>query len=406
MKTHLRALPIGLGFLLIAGILSGIWYKILDERAILVITKGGTYTGNFRSTESGKPVVLIETTQLVILENCTLTGAGDIIQAANGQADLIVRNCTAYGLTPSEDKKDRGTFLRVAEARRLTVEHNYIEHLNGLIVYRWGGDGSAQQTMTVRYNSVKNLDARRRDGSYPRQGAAFVLLNSVRNLAGIDISFNQVINEPDQSTVFDNINFYNSSGTAQSWAKVHDNYVQGAYPFPSTSSEFSGSGMTTDGDGSTAQSTVAFLEAYNNQFVSTCNAAMNIAAGHDIYFHHNRMVTSGLRKDGVRLNSTFAAASIFNSYKKDTLTVFVRHRMLDNTIGYVRIGVSFPYKNRQDQDVTTGLNRMPKTGNNHLPNPITLATEQNEWTLWQQKLSKQGVQVGPLTRATVKAGYE
>ncbi|HEX8349151.1 MAG TPA: glycosyl hydrolase [Hymenobacter sp.] len=364
----------------------------------IVIREGGTYTGNYRSLNSSVPCILVVTNAPVILENCTIAGAGDLIQASGG-SNLTVRKCRGYGLTPSENNRPRGRFVDAYQSKQLVVEHNYLEHTTGILANRWSGDGSAQQTLTIRYNQGLNCDGRFRNGG--KEHRSFVQLNTVQNLAGIDISFNEFRNEPNQSAVEDNINFYNSSGTAQSPARVHDNFVQGAYPFPATDNHFTGTGITTDGDGISFATTTAYLEAYDNQFVSICNAAMNIAAGHDVFYHDNRIITSGLLPDGSRLNATYAAVSIFNGYQKPT-SVFFGNKIENNTIGYVKSGYNFPYTDRHDQDVATGGNIMPTTGNHHLPNaPITLQTEQNEWSLWQQKLQKEQVYVGPQATITL-----
>ncbi|WP_188813205.1 T9SS type A sorting domain-containing protein [Hymenobacter cavernae] len=392
-------LPLTLSFLITAAHVQA-QAPELAYSAPIMITQGGTYTGNYRSLSSSVPCVVIVTNEPVILENCTLVGAGDLIQATGG-SNLTVRKCRGYGLEPTEDNRPRGRFVDAYQAKQLVVEHNYLEHTTGILANRWSGDGSAQQTLTVRYNQGLNCDGRFRNGG--KEHRSFVQLNTVQNLAGIDVSFNEFRNEPNESAVEDNINFYNSSGTAGSPARVHDNYVQGAYPYPATDSHFTGTGMTTDGDGTTSATTTAYLEAYNNQFVSICNAGMNIAAGHDVSYHDNRIITSGLLPDGTRLNATYAAASIFNGYGKPG-SVFFGNKIENNTIGYVKSGYNFPYTDRHDQDVVTGGNLMPMIGNNHLPNtPITIQTEQNEWSLWQQKLQQQQLYVGPLATITLAA---
>ncbi|GGF01626.1 T9SS type A sorting domain-containing protein [Hymenobacter cavernae] len=356
----------------------------------ITISRGGTYTGNYRSLDSGTPCIRIVTTEPVVLLNCTLAGAGDLIVTGGG-ADLTVRNCSGYGLTPSQDNRPRGRFVDAWQAKQLVLEHNYLEQTTGILANRWSGNGSAQQTITIRYNKGLNCDGRYRNGG--KEHRSFIQLNTVQHLAGIEISYNEFRNLPNQSAVEDNLNFYNSSGTSQSPIRVHDNLVQGAYPYPATDRNFTGTGMTTDGDGLLPNLTTGYLEAYNNQFVATCNAAMNIAAGHDIYYHDNRMVTSGLLPDGTNLNSNYAATSIFNGYNV-LGSVFFNNRVQNNLIGYTKKGANFPYTDRQDQDVQTGQNQMPMSGNNHLPNPITLQTEQNEWSLWQQKLQQNGITVG------------
>ncbi|HEX8428038.1 Ig-like domain-containing protein [Hymenobacter sp.] len=355
----------------------------------ITITQGGVYTGNYQSLDSNVPCIRIETTDPVILEGCVLSGAGDLVRVATEGADVTVRQCRGYGLQPSVNGQARGRFLDIPFARRLTIEHNYFEHTSGIVVYRWRGNGAPNQTLTVRYNQASNIDGRWRNNQGSTR-SSFLLLNTVQQLANVDISYNQVINEANQSLVEDNINFYNTSGTPQSPLQVHDNYVQGAYPFPATGASFTGTGLTTDGDGLVLATAASFIEAHHNQFVSTCNAAMNIAAGHDIYFHDNRMVTSGLLPDGSRLNATYAATAVFNYYQAPS-SIFFNNRIEQNTIGYVRWGANNPFTDRQD--LSPGA-CSTCTGNTHLPNPITLQSEQNEWTLWQQKLQANNVIVG------------
>ncbi|MBX0290431.1 hypothetical protein K3G63_08275 [Hymenobacter sp. HSC-4F20] len=356
--------------------------------APITITQGGTYTGNFRSTDSNVPCIRIQTTQPVTIKNCVLVGAGDLIDAKNGGSTLVITNNKGYGIQQSVDGRRHGRFVEVNSGRSVRIENNYFEHTTGITAYQWSGDGSASQTLTVRFNQAKNIDGRYRNGG--GQYVQFCGLNQVRNVGNIEIAWNQVINEPNNSLVEDNINFYNSGGTQQSPARVHNNYVQGAYPYPANSGTFTGTGMTTDGDGSSPSTTTAFVNAYENQFISTCNAAMNIAAGHDIKYYNNRMVTSGLLPDGSRLNATYAATSIFNAYQQPG-SVFFGNASTNNTIGFIKWGYNVPFQDRHDLSSGACSNC---TGTTHLPNPITLQTEQNERTLWQQKLQQNGITLG------------
>ena len=355
----------------------------------LVITQGGTYTGNYRSNTSGVPAITIQTSQPVILENCIIASAGDLIDGKPAQADLTIRNCKGYGLTPSADNTRRGYFVAVNGARNLRVENNYFEQCMGINVHTWVGNGTPSQTLTIRYNKVKNIDSRYRNSGNTYTN--FVGMDKVANLANQEIAWNEVINEPNNSLVEDNINFYDSGGTAQSAVKVHDNYIQGAYPFPATAPDFFGTGMIIDG---TDINTQGYVEVYNNQIVSACNSAMNIAAGHDIYYHNNRLVTAAVLPDGTRLPSAYAGIAIFNSSQAPA---FGNIRVDNNTIGYVHFGRSNPYQDRQDEG-DYGLQIVTNT--QHLPNPVTRATEQQEYTLWQQKLQQNGVSLGAGGTAT------
>lgn len=359
------------------------------QTSVLVIREGGTYSGQYTSSDPDQPCIRIATTEPVVLDGCTLRGPGRLIDATAGGARLTVRNCRGVGLPPAADNQSRGRFLELNDGVSLLAENNYLEHTAGLLIYRWQGDGTPRQTITVRRNQARNLDGRFRNGGGAK--VSFLQLNEVHGLAGIDISWNQVINEPNESLVEDNINLHNSSGTPQSPLRVHHNYIQGAYPVPATTPHFTGSGITTDGDASSALTATAYVEAYENSIVSTCNAAMNIAAGHHNYYHHNRLITSGLLPDNARLPACYAATAIFNAYKKPA-TVFFANRMADNTIGFVSWGRQQPFPNRQDlsPDACAAC-----TGTHHLPNPVTRQQEAQELLIWQQHLRQQQLQIGP-----------
>ena len=360
--------------------------------APFVITQGGTYTGNYRSTDSSVPVIRINTTQPVILQNCTLVGPGDLINANGSNANLIIRECRGYGTTPTADNVEQGKFLDMYGGRSLLMEHNYLETNRGVVLNRWSGDGTPGQTIKMRYNRAYNLKGYTRNNT--SQGLAnFVILNTVTSIANMEIAWNQVINMPNQSRVEDNINFYDSGGTLASPARVHDNYVQGAYPIPATSTDFNGTGMTTDGTGQTAATSVGYLEIDHNQFVSTCNAGINVAAGHDVNVHDNRVVTNGLiGSTGVRLGKTYVGISLFNYYNHPAST-FGNIRVADNVVGYVNFtsSPSTLLPNRYDYNIALATTT---TGNVSLPNPVTVQTEQNEWSLWQQKLQQNNITAG------------
>ncbi|NVO32576.1 Ig-like domain-containing protein [Hymenobacter lapidiphilus] len=354
----------------------------------ITITQGGTYTGNYRSTDSGTPAVTIATSAPVTLQGCVIVGPGDLIQANGVPGDITVLNSQAFGTTPTQDNRYRGRFIAATNAKNIRAENNYLEHTTGFTIYRFSGDGSPSQTVRIIRNKVLDIDGRTRNGGV--QLANFIGLNTVRAVGNIEIAWNQVINEPNLSSVEDNINFYNSGGTVQSPARVHDNYVQGAYPFPATSGTYSGTGMTTDGDGTTVSTVPAYLNAFNNQFISTCNAGMNIAAGHDINYYDNRIVTSGFLPDGTALRAVYAGTAVFNGHQVPS-SVFYNNSIRNNTIGYRNPAYRIPFPERHD--LSNGA-CATCTGTTHLPNPITLSTEQNEFVLWQQKLQQNNITIG------------
>jgi hypothetical protein len=367
-------------------------YHHIGGEAVLVITHGGEYTGWYGSSSSAVACVRVATAEPVVLRGCRLQGPGNLIEAGEG-ADLTVVGCVGQGLAPTVDGQAPGRFVDAYRARNLVLEHNRFAQTSGIVVNRWAGTNQPGQRLLVRYNQARNIDGRWRNAGGSTR-SSFLLLNTVQHVAGVEVAYNEVVNAPDQSLVEDNVNLYNASGTAQSPMRVHDNFVRGAYPAPATASGFTGSGLTTDGDARTPEQATAYVEVYQNQFVATGNAGLNIAAGHDLYYHDNRVVASGTLPDGRRTQAGYAGVGVFNFYQQPA-GVFGNHRVERNTVGYVRWGAASPYPDRQD--LSPGA-CAPCAATTHLPNPVTAATEDNEWTLWLQKLQQANITVGPLSK--------
>ena len=69
--------------------------------------------------------------------------------------------------------------------------------------------------------------------------ACFVQLSQVQHVPGIEIAWNQVINQPGNSRVEDNINIWESSGIPSSPILIQDNYIQGAYTIDPSQGSYS-----------------------------------------------------------------------------------------------------------------------------------------------------------------------
>lgn len=335
------------------------------------------------------PAVEIYTTGKVILENCNLVGPGPLIRVWS-ETQLVVRNCNGYG-----EGDAPGKFVESSNLRSLVVENKYFENVSkGVLVYQFRGRGGSTESIRVVGNIGRNMKGHDR--------ASFLQFNQVIAVSNVEIAFNQVINEPGKSAVEDNINLYNSSGVPGSPISVRDNYMQGAYPRDPRSA-FSGTGMTSDGDGN-LQMMPGHIEARENTFVSTCNAAMNIAGGHNIRYHHNRMVTSSQLPDGsgeIPAGCTWAATAAWNNFRLPAGSPYFANNAIDsNTIGYVRRGSNTPFPDRQDisPDCTPGVCR----DNVHLANPVGLEAEKAEWTRWNAKLAAAAKRIGSSVHSTME----
>src|SRR5436309_1844063 len=67
----------------------------------LVITKGGTYSGTWESTDRKTPAVLIDTSDPVTIQNSTVRGPGDLIASGVDHVHLTVLNSSGYGVNPN-----------------------------------------------------------------------------------------------------------------------------------------------------------------------------------------------------------------------------------------------------------------------------------------------------------------
>src|SRR5207248_1740713 len=165
----------------------------------------------------------------------------------------------------------------------------------------YAGNHTSTNTIKIVGNTAKNIDGRKSNGAggwldynerTPKAGGAtqlgyddrqFLQLDQVHAVAGIDISFNNVTNEPGKSRVEDNISIYKSSGTKASPILIHDNNINGAYtikPWQASYADstytydwsYSGGGiMLGDGKGSLPISDPGCVKAYYNTVTNTSN---------------------------------------------------------------------------------------------------------------------------------------
>lgn len=279
----------------------------------LVITKGGTYTGNWESLDPTVPAVTVKTSEPVTIQNCLLRGKGHLIVASWVSAQVSVRGCTGYGLNPDVTTRSTGRFLAAEGAQSVVVERNTLEHTAGIYInaLKPRADGP---TVTVRYNLARDIDGRYSDGrgGYQKtfQRVQFVQLNSVK-AREVDIGWNRVENAPGSGHVEDVINLYASSGTAASPISVHDNLIRGAYGVP-VSMDYSGGGIML-GDGKGSQ----YLQALNNTVLETSNYGIAVAGGTNMLVQGNTILGTGRAPDGTPLDATPDAGIYCRNYAND-----------------------------------------------------------------------------------------
>jgi hypothetical protein len=383
---------------------SGVTFALKQNSAVvysgpLVITKGGTYSGNWQSLDPNTPAVLIQTREPVIIENSNIRSKGHLISGF--YVNLTVRNTSGYGLNPNVNGAKAGRFVSAEDILSLTVVNNYMEGTSG--IYTNGFKGTAPgQTIKVLRNRALNIDGRMSDGKGGYQNARslvhFVQLGKMKNVPGIEVAWNEVVNKPGASAVEENINVYESSGTAQSPISIHDNYIQGAFAIsPAVETEYSGGGIVVgDGDGTDLEVVGGFVNVFRNQVVATSNQGISIAGGHDQHVYDNRVVSSGLLPDGQKIAAQNVGLAMWDIVKGARNKVFFNNSVKDNVVGWTRFAKDgsrftnnlwFPSCNADVKSVCTN--------NNSWPTLVTLATERQEFEFWKKKLQDARISVGP-----------
>jgi hypothetical protein len=372
----------------------------VDWSAPIVITRGGTYTGNWQSTDGNTPAITVATTAPVIIENAHMRGVGNLITTSVAGTNLTVRNSLGVAMNAATKGQPNGIFLEVNSPARLDVEGNYIENARGgVIVHGYAGNRDGEQTIVIRANRARNLNGLLSDGhgSYlPGEGtnrsqARFIQFDTVQSVPGIDVGWNEVINYPGLSLVDDNIDVYRSSGTANRPLEIHDSYIQGAYPYKAAQDAYAGGGIKTEGGANdTDQEAPAFNNIHDNQVVGTVSYGIKFAAGHDNIAANNHVISSGLLTDGTRI----AAQDVGLASSGPNPTMY-NNTMRDNLVGWACWKASCAQEGyRRDQffpatpaDYST--NSVLATGQ------VTLNTENDEYQVWLNKTSAAGIAVGP-----------
>ena len=131
----------------------------------IVITSGGTYSGNWQSNNPDVAAVTIRTTAPVIIENSNLQGKGNLIETAVADVDLTVRNSRGYGLNPGVAGRVPGRFLHGQSFDNIRIENNYIEGTSGIYLLSYKGQSATGDTVKILNNQVLNIDGRKSDGA-------------------------------------------------------------------------------------------------------------------------------------------------------------------------------------------------------------------------------------------------
>jgi hypothetical protein len=340
--------------------------------APIVISQGGTYTGNWRSLDPNTPAVTIATSQPVVIDHTNIESKSALIATTVAGADITITNTSGWALNPGVRGRSPGRFLNAQSFVNVDIEHDTLIGTAGIELAQYQGDGSASQTIRVLYNHALNIDGRRSTGAHSFSTAAdvvqFCQLDGCIGMSGVQIAWNRVINIPAMSSVEDNISIFQSSGTAGSPILIHDNLIDGAYPALPTSPNYSGGGiMVSDGHTSSAATDTGFVQAFNNTVIGTTNYGIAISSGHDDSAYNNIIISSGSLPDGTKLLASNVGIYIWNAGNDP---FFGNDQEYGNTIGWMRGST------QNDQYLPDATPSPGQPADTLLTGPITLATEQ------------------------------
>ncbi|MBC5774702.1 T9SS type A sorting domain-containing protein [Pontibacter sp. KCTC 32443] len=363
-----------------------------------MITKGGTYTGNWESRDSEVPAVEIKTSEPVTIVNSNIRSAGYLIKSWGYSVNVTVKHTNGYGLEPTvfyHYKKPR-RFLTADVFKNVVVEHCYLENTAGIaIATTYEGNNTTSETIKIRYNKVKNIDGRIYNG---KELVNFVSFNYRGEVPHVEIAWNEIINEPNNSLVEENINLSNSRGRTDSPIRIHNNYIQGAYPYPATNSHYAGGGIITDswyeeGMGDPASVATAHVKIYENQTVNLGNHNYAIAGGNNIEIFNNRAINSAQFTDGTFFPFRTEPMYGYDYYKTG---VTFNNSVHNNVIGVTGYGGGWNNEKLYFPD-----GNVNQHSNNFLSGTITQQHERDEFNRWKQKLSSNGITVGPASTAPI-----
>lgn len=352
-----------------------------DAAVPLVITTGGTYSGQWESRDYRTPVVSIRTSAPVIIENSLLRGPGHLIEMAGRHyGNVTIRNVRGEGITPTVARQFAGRFLYANTYTSVTIENSTITGTSGIYLQ----DSAAGATVRIVGNRAHNIDGRLSDGAGGFSGqyfAQFVQFNRGNGLVNSEVAWNEVINEPYESRVEDVISLFATSGRPDDPIRIHNNLIWGAYPADPARDSFSGGGIMLGDHGG------AYLHAYENHVISTSNYGIAIAGGHDNAVFNNRVVSCGRLPDGTPIASQNVGIYIWNTERARSFAA--------NTGSGNRIGWTHHDLGRNDSWVPDASSwernlALPPDG------PLPCSSESAELALWANKVEAAGRTVGLL----------
>ncbi len=313
----------------------------------VTITQGGTYSGNWSATGS-TPAVTVNTTAPVTIRDSVVSNPDTayLIRLEPG-AQVTIERVTGNG--------GEGRFVWGNRVKSAVIRNCTMNGTSGIYFH----EETAPASIVVTRNKGRNVQTPSGDPH-----ASWIQFDKVNGT--METSWNELINVFGQSeSSGDMISIFESSS-----GRIHNNYVQGAYPRTADGAH-SGSGIMFQGGSD--------WEIDSNQVVSTTNGGIAFWNGLNGRIHDNRVLTSGKLPDGTPLPATNVGVYI---YTEATGT----REAYDNDVGWQK-----PSGVRNDTWLPGCSGRC---SNRAISGPITTATEQAEFQRWLNKVAANGITVG------------
>ncbi|WP_187260731.1 hypothetical protein [Pontibacter beigongshangensis] len=353
---------------------------VKESREPFRITKGGVYQNlHIRSAKSEVACIEIATAEFVEITNCSFELAGYGIKNHSDKTNLLVHNCSFAALPHTGNTSSPRRCLSVNNVIALTVTNNTAE---GCGFVTTNGNGQQGGKISILYNDVKNVNGLmlKTVNGIKEESRAHANFVQVMNYKAVEaeIAYNRVVNEYGSSDVEDNVNVYNSRGTAANPIKIHHNRISGAFYHPTQEAKkyYSGGGIITDGDGdySTAP---AYIEIFSNVVTETGNYGIGFAAGHHLKASDNTVINAGQLPDG----RSYHAIPSMNTSGIWSNPQSTRQGAMDNNVFENNtVGVNY-YDKRNDISIMKGATA---TGTRHLPS-VTKADEVKAILEWEHQ---------------------
>jgi hypothetical protein len=358
----------------------------------LEITRGGTYRGNWQSSDPAVAAVSVRTTEPVVIENCRVRGPGNLIASRFSAdssvpfVDVTIRNCYGEGTGGLDVERGLGHFFVSVWPRRVVIENSYYASTTGVWVIGNQEPGFMRQ-LRIADNRVRNVTSR----------LNAVAVTEVNASPGAAISWNETINEPDSSWQEDVILTYKVVGTPADPFRVNDNFVDGAYSRNPRVDPSTGSGINV-GDGDPTGGN-RYVHGVGNHVVRAVNVGTFIAAGSDNLLSGNRVLRSGLLPDGSRIDHRFTGLYVWDCcYGQVPSGIFRNNIARDNLVGYESVdaaGNVTRHENKLDDCATDAQGQSLCTGNTAPQGRVTPQMEDAERGVWLDRVAARGLPLGP-----------